>query len=93
MNQPKGNCVCGHPKSAHQYNTEIELNEWECLETMCVDGYKLQCQCHELRPDIASISTCDHSDTSDPAGFYGTSELPNETDWNFDFCPKCGEKL
>ena len=25
--------------------------------------------------------------------YYGTSNPPQESDWNFAYCPKCGEKL
>ena len=25
--------------------------------------------------------------------YYGTSNPPQECDWNYSYCPKCGEKL
>ncbi len=25
--------------------------------------------------------------------YYGTSNPPQESDWNYAYCPKCGEKL
>jgi hypothetical protein len=37
--------------------------------------------------------TCTHTDQNKPASNYGTSNPPDEMDWNFAFCPLCGENL
>jgi hypothetical protein len=36
---------------------------------------------------------CTHRDQDRPSSYYGTSEVPDESDWNFRYCPNCGEKL
>jgi hypothetical protein len=37
---------------------------------------------------------CDHYGVdSGGTDYYGTSNPPQESDWNFTYCPKCGEKL
>jgi len=37
---------------------------------------------------------CDHYGVdSDGTYYYGTSNPPQESDWNFAYCCKCGEKL
>jgi len=91
MTEPK--CVCGHPELAHRYNTESYPYGWDCSAVMCVDNYKYHCQCHDLRPDVVGRATCAHTDYDEPPAYYGTSDVPSETDWNYDYCPKCGEKL
>lgn len=37
---------------------------------------------------------CDHCGVdSGGTDYYGTSNPPQEADWNFTYCPKCGELL
>ena len=44
----------------------------------------------DLLPEYA----CDHHGVdSGGTDYYGTSNPPQECDWNFRYCPKCGEKL
>ena len=46
------------------------------------------------RHEEAKRPTCNHHGI-DYGGtdYYGTSNPPQESDWNYPFCPKCGEKL
>ena len=38
--------------------------------------------------------TCTHYGIdSGGADYYGTSNPPQEADWNYAYCPNCGEKL
>ena len=42
----------------------------------------------------AKPTECDHYGVdSGGTDYYGTSNPPQEADWNFAFCPKCGVKL
>ena len=42
----------------------------------------------------AQTDTCTHHGMdSGGTDYYGTSNPPQEADWNFAYCPKCGEKL
>ena len=34
-----------------------------------------------------------HGVDSGGTDYYGTSNPPQEWDWNYSYCPKCGEKL
>ena len=44
------------------------------------------------RQDLAE--RCDHHGVdSGGTDYYGTSNPPQESDWNYRYCPKCGEKL
>ena len=37
---------------------------------------------------------CEHYGVdSGGTDYYGTSNPPQESDWNYPFCPKCGERL
>jgi len=37
---------------------------------------------------------CDHYGIdSGGTDYYGTSNPPQEADWNYAYCPNCGEKL
>ena len=53
-------------------------------------------------PDISASSSsdtlpeseCDHHGVdSGGTDYYGTSNPPQECDWNYPYCPKCGVKL
>ena len=42
----------------------------------------------------ARMDTCTHYGIdSGGTDYYGTSNPSQEADWNYTFCPKCGEKL
>ena len=42
----------------------------------------------------ARMDTCTHYGIdSGGTDYYGTSNPSQESDWNYPFCPKCGEKL
>ena len=42
----------------------------------------------------AQTDTCTHHGIdSGGADYYGTSNPPQEADWNYAYCPNCGEKL
>ena len=42
----------------------------------------------------AQTDTCTHYGIdSGGADYYGTSNPPQEADWNYAYCPNCGEKL
>ena len=44
--------------------------------------------------DPAQTDTCTHHGIdSGGADYYGTSNPPQEADWNYAYCPNCGEKL
>ena len=56
--------------------------------------------CNQLQPtdvtipDVLPEYECDHNGVdSGGTDYYGTSNPPRESDWNYPFCPKCGEKL
>ena len=39
-------------------------------------------------------SECNHHGVDNGGtDYYGTSNPPQECDWNYSYCPKCGEKL
>jgi hypothetical protein len=62
-----------------------ELDEHEAVDYKHRDHLK-ELTCMAAWP-------CQHRDQDKPPSYYGTSETPDETDWNFRYCPKCGEKL
>ena len=37
--------------------------------------------------------TCTHYGIDSGGADYGTSNPPQEADWNYAYCPNCGEKL
>ena len=42
----------------------------------------------------AQTDTCTHHGIdSGGADYYGTSNPPQEADWNYAYCPRCGVKL
>ena len=42
----------------------------------------------------ARMDTCTHYGIdSGGTDYYGTSNPPQECDWNYRYCPECGEKL
>ena len=42
----------------------------------------------------AQTDTCTHYGIdSGGADYYGTSNPPQEADWNYAYCPRCGVKL
>ena len=90
-------CCCGHPKAGHQYNTEAYPYHWECTAVIYIDNYRYSCQCNEIRSEVSSEGDpdfiCIHLDDDRPRNFYGTSNPPKDMDWNFRYCPKCGEEL
>jgi hypothetical protein len=41
-----------------------------------------------------STAKCDHHGVDNGGtDYYGTNNPPQEWDWNYRYCPKCGEKL
>ena len=36
---------------------------------------------------------CEHRDDDTPPNYYGTSSPEREMDWNYTYCPICGDKL
>ena len=45
-------------------------------------------------PPEGQNEECDHYGVdSGGTDYYGTSNPPQEWDWNYPYCPKCGEKL
>ena len=47
----------------------------------------------EYPPEGQNVE-CDHYGVdSGGTDYYGTSNPPQECDWNYSYCPKCGEKL
>jgi hypothetical protein len=41
-----------------------------------------------------TVTECDHYGVdSGGTDYYGTSNPPQESDWNYTYCPKCGDKL
>ena len=44
--------------------------------------------------DTLPENECDHYGVdSGGTDYYGTSNPPQECDWNYSFCPMCGEQL
>ena len=45
-------------------------------------------------PPEGQNEECNHCGVdSGGTDYYGTSNPPQEFDWNYSYCPKCGEKL
>ena len=92
MTSTQEKCCCGHLKAGHKYNTEGYPYRWECSAVIYIDNYRYSCQCNDLKADVEE-PICTHTDKDTPASNYGTSNPPEETDWNYIYCPTCGEKL
>jgi len=54
---------------------------------------KLTIDTTEYPPEGQNVE-CDHYGVdSGGTDYYGTSNPPQEWDWNYSYCPKCGVKL
>ena len=65
-----------------------------CMDFPC-DVIKVLDATENLKSsDLETEVECEHYGVdSGGTDYYGTSNPPQESDWNYTYCPKCGEKL
>jgi len=42
---------------------------------------------------VKAVELCEHRDDDTPPNYYGISSPEREMDWNYTYCPICGDKL
>jgi hypothetical protein len=61
----------------------------QCQACFSIDGYP--CDVIRLLDELENKTECDHKEID--GSYYGTSIPDNEMDYQYGYCPKCGEKL
>jgi hypothetical protein len=82
---------CGDDPAAWRQKDTVERIQ-KYLEKVLPDDEDAT---ENLKPnDLKTEVECDHYGVdSDGTYYYGTSNPPQESDWNFAYCCKCGVKL
>ena len=92
------NYIC-YPTLGAPYQDREDIGKWVdgASETMVRIALK---NCIQLArtawKDVpqSTYPPCDHYGVdSGGTDYYGTSNPPQESDWNYTYCPKCGVKL
>ena len=80
-----GDCTCG------AMCEQVGKDEWApCDVIKVLDALEFT----DRLVSPAQTDTCTHyGSDSGGADYYGTSNPPQEADWNYAYCPNCGEKL
>lgn len=70
---------------------ETSPNVQDKLDQMCKAVTEIRAS---ATSDVLLVNECNHHGVdSGGTDYYGMSNPPQESDWNFAYCPKCGVKL
>lgn len=87
QNEAEDQCQACYSADGYPCDVIKVLDSWEAE-----NDYWIQIE-NETLPEM-EVNECDHYGIdSGGTDYYGTSNPPQEADWNYAYCPNCGRRL